>query len=124
MISSMNGRVSMLLCLCTGLLASGCEKSADQIRQDRLEKLIPADLMSKVDETVSFTDLRSTPSTYVRRVVMLSGVALNARLVKGGTEIEILQLPTDTGWHRPIRGRDRKDAFWLFTRGVSRPRHH
>ncbi|HKC94480.1 MAG TPA: Slp family lipoprotein, partial [Nitrospira sp.] len=64
-----------------------------------------ADLMAKVDETVSFTELRSTPSSYVGRVVMLSGVAINARLVKGGTEIEILQLPTDTGL-TPSRSED------------------
>lgn len=90
--------------------------------KDRLEKLIPADLMAKVDETVSFTDLRSTPSTYVGRVVMLSGVALNARLVKGGTEIEILQVPTDTGL-TPSDQRTRSEGRFLavHSRGFSTP---
>jgi len=112
MISSMNGRVPMLLWLCAALLASGCAKSADHIRQDRLEKLIPADLMAKVDETVSFTDLRSTPGSYVGRVVMLNGVALNARLMKDGTEIEILQVPTETGL-TPSDQRTRSEGRFL-----------
>lgn len=112
MISSMNGCVPMLFCLCAALLVSGCAKSAHQVRQDRLEKLIPADLMAKVDETVSFTELRSTPSSYVGRVVLLNGVALNARLVKGGTEIEILQLPTETGL-TPSDQRTRSEGRFL-----------
>ena len=112
MISSMNGRVPLLLCLCAALLASGCAESAHQTGQARLEKLIPADLMAKVDETVSFTDLRSTPSSYVGRTVMLSGLVLNARLLKGGTEIEILQLPTETG-PTPSDQRTRSEGRFL-----------
>jgi outer membrane lipoprotein len=94
----MNQYVSMLsLALCAAMLLSSCAKSAHQTGQAQLEKLIPADLRAKVDESVSFIDLRSAPNNYVGRTVMISGLALNARRVKDGTEIEILQLPTDRG---------------------------
>jgi outer membrane lipoprotein len=79
------------------MLASTCAKSAHQTGQDQLKKLVPADVMAKVDETVSFADLRSAPSNYVGRTVMMSGLALNAHRLKDGTEIEILQLPTERG---------------------------
>jgi outer membrane lipoprotein len=75
----------------------GCAKSAHQTGRDELDRLIPADVMTKVDQTVSFAELRSAPSNYVGRTVMLSGLALNAHRVKDRTEIEILQLPTDRG---------------------------
>src|SRR5206468_9274725 len=74
-----------------------CAKSAHQTGQDQLNKLIPPEVMAKVDETVSFADLRSAPNNYVGRTVMMSGLALNSRRVKDGTEIEVLQLPTDRG---------------------------
>jgi|SRR5690348_1403789 outer membrane lipoprotein len=79
------------------MLLEGCAKSAHQTGQDQLNRLIPPDVMSKVDETVSFADLRSAPNNYVGRTVMFSGLALNAHRVKDATEIEILQLPTDRG---------------------------
>jgi len=87
----------ILLAMCAAMLASSCAKSAHQTGQAQLDKLIPPDLMTKVDETVSFADLRSAPSNYVGRTVMLSGLALNAHRVKDATEIEILQLPTERG---------------------------
>ncbi|HKT33842.1 MAG TPA: Slp family lipoprotein [Nitrospira sp.] len=86
------------------MLASNCAKSAHQTGQAQLEKLIPAELMAKIDGTVSFADLRSAPTNYVGRTVMLSGLALNTSLVKDGTEIEILQLPTVRG----VTAADRK----------------
>lgn len=79
------------------MVLSGCAKSAHQTGQDQLDRLIPSDLMAKVDETVSFADLRSAPGNYVGRTVMFSGLALKSQRVKDRTEIEILQLPTDRG---------------------------
>ena len=91
-------RVSFVsLVICVAMLASTCAKSAHQTGQDQLDKLVPSDVMAKVDETVSFADLRLAPSNYVGRTVMISGLALNAHRIKDGTEIEILQLPTERG---------------------------
>lgn len=83
--------------LCVLIVTAGCAKSAHQTGQDQLRHLVPADLLSQVDDTVSFSDLRADPQQYVGRTVMLSGLALHSRRVKDGTEIEVLQLPTERG---------------------------
>jgi outer membrane lipoprotein len=93
----MNLCIPIVLSLCAALLVSSCAKSAHQTRQTQVDKLISSDLRAKLDESVSFGDLRAAPDNYVGRTVMLSGLALNARRLKEGTEIEILQLPTDRG---------------------------
>lgn len=86
-----------LIIISAGLLTAGCAKSAHQTGQYELERLIPADVLSQVDDTVSFSQLRADPRQYVGRTVMVSGVALQARRLKDGTEIEILQVPTERG---------------------------
>ena len=78
-------------------LLCGCAQSAHQTGHDQLDRLIPADVMAKVDESVSFADLRSAPNNYVGRTVIFSGLALNSRRVKDQTQIEILQMPTERG---------------------------
>jgi outer membrane lipoprotein len=83
----------LILSLAISMYVSACAQSAHQTGRDELHRLIPADVMASVDETVSFADLRTSPNNYVGRTVVISGVALNTRRVKGGTEIEILQLP-------------------------------
>ena len=83
-----------LLVLCLWV-TSGCAESAHQTGQARLDRLIPAGLMAEVDESVSFSDLRSDPGQYVGRTVMFSGLALQTKRTTDRTEIEILQLPTD-----------------------------
>jgi outer membrane lipoprotein len=87
--------VALLTCL--AMAASGCAKSAHQTGYDQLEQLVPKDVLSQVDETVSFSDLRADPNQYMGRTVMLSGLALRSRRAKEGTEIEILQVPTEHG---------------------------
>ena len=87
----------VLLLTCAVMVTSGCAKSAHQTGQDQLRRLVPADLLSQVDDSVSFSDLLADPQQYVGRTVMLSGLALQSRRVKDGTEIEILQVPTERG---------------------------
>jgi outer membrane lipoprotein len=86
----------IVLCACTAV-GAGCAKSAHQTGQDQLDRLVPGDVLSQVDDTISFGQLRADPHQYLGRTVMVSGVALNARRVKDGTEIEILQVPTERG---------------------------
>ena len=87
----------VVLLTCVAVLGSGCAKSAHQTGEDQLAELIPRDVLSQVDETVSFADLRANPNQYTGRTVMLSGLALKSRRAKEGTEIEILQVPTERG---------------------------
>jgi outer membrane lipoprotein len=86
----------IVVCACTAM-GAGCAKSAHQTGQDQLERLVPADVLSQVDDTVSFDRLRADPYQYLGRTVMVSGVAVKARRLKDGTEIEILQVPTERG---------------------------
>ena len=79
------------------IFGSSCAKSAHQTGEDQLQRLIPSDVLSQVDETVSFSELHANPHQYVGRTVMVSGIALNSRRAQNGTEIEILQLPTERG---------------------------
>jgi outer membrane lipoprotein len=87
----------VLTVLATAVLLVGCAKSAHQTGQDQLERLVPHDVLSQVDETVKFADLRADPRQYIGRTVMFSGLALRSRRVNDGTEIEVLEVPTDRG---------------------------
>lgn len=91
---SMKAAVLILALVCTTALAN-CAKSAHQTGQYELERIVPKDVLSQVDNNVSFSQLRADPQQYVGRTVMFSGLALGAKRAKDGTEIEILQVPTE-----------------------------
>ena len=93
---SIEAGVSILAVACTIPLAH-CAKSAHQTGQYEVERVVPANELSQVDHRVSFSQLRDDPQQYVGRTVMFSGVALGARRAQDGTEIEILQVPTERG---------------------------
>ena len=59
------------------------------------EYVIPEPLEKQVDRTVTFTDLKRDPEAHKGKILALGGVVLGAKHLKGGTEIEILQLPLD-----------------------------
>ena len=92
-------RVALLVLVVAAwsLLPVGCAKSAHQTGRDQLERLVPSEVLSQVDESLSFAQIHADPQQYVGRTVMVSGVALHARRAKDGTEIEILQVPTERG---------------------------
>ena len=93
----MISRSTLLVCLLAAFLFSACAKSAHQTGQATVDNLISADLMAQVDQSVAFADLRAAPTQYVGRTVLFSGLAMNARRVRDRTEIEVLQLPTESG---------------------------
>jgi outer membrane lipoprotein len=80
-------------CLVAAILLAGCAKSAHQTGQDVLDKIVPAELLAQVDQSISFADLRSSPDNYIGRTVLFGGNVIKAHRVKDRTEIEILQLP-------------------------------
>jgi outer membrane lipoprotein len=52
-------------------------------------------LEQEIDTTVSFADLKRAPSEYVGRTVMIGGNVIKAKRTEAGTELEVLQLPTE-----------------------------
>ncbi len=101
--------VACLVCLAAVM---GCAKSAHQTGRDVLEKVIPADVLSQVDQTVTFAELRASPETYQGRTVMFGGVALKSRRVKNQTEIEVMQLPTGANM-QPSERRKKSEGRFL-----------
>lgn len=57
--------------------------------------VIPDALDRQVDRTVDFAQLRLDPERFKGSVVALGGTVLNARDLREGTEIELLQAPLD-----------------------------
>jgi outer membrane lipoprotein len=50
----------------------------------------------KVTRNISFASLKAEPEKYKGRLVVLGGQVLNAKRLKEGTQIEVLQLPLDS----------------------------
>lgn len=90
--SSCDGRYTELMLLGTrqylilGLLAvaAGCATS-----------VIPESLEPQVDKTVTFSQVLEAPDSYRGKVVVWAGEVLKAKARKGGTQLEVLQLPLD-----------------------------
>jgi outer membrane lipoprotein len=61
------------------------------------QRIIPESIEPLVDRTVSFHDVLASPESYKGRVLVLGGEVLNAKRLRDGTQIELLQLPLDDG---------------------------
>ncbi|MCS6290823.1 MAG: Slp family lipoprotein [Nitrospira sp.] len=70
-----------------GLLAvtAGCASTS----------VIPESLEPQVDKAVTFSQVLEAPDSYRGKVVMWGGEVLKAKGMKGGTQLEVLQLPLD-----------------------------
>ncbi|MER3423642.1 MAG: hypothetical protein C4293_10815 [Nitrospiraceae bacterium] len=90
-------RLLMMFLLAHVLTLPACAKSAHQTGQALLDRIVPNHLLQQVDRTISFEDLKTSPSGYIGRTVMIGGVVLNAKRAKDTTQIEVLQLPSDSG---------------------------
>ena len=89
--SSCDGRYTELMLgtrqyLILGLLAvaAGCATS-----------VIPESLEPQVDKAVTFSQVLEAPDSYRGKVVVWAGEVLKAKAMKGGTQLEVLQLPLD-----------------------------
>lgn len=89
--------VSMLLAGCAGI------------------SVIPPDLKDKVDEKVSFLQVKASPLSYKGRLIAAGGVVLAAKPLKQeGTRIEILELPLDEDYEPTGRLIDSQGRFLAF----------
>jgi outer membrane lipoprotein len=93
-------------------LLVACAQSAHQSGQYIFDEVLPRDLRSQVDRNVDFSELRATPEQYQDKIVMLSGIVLDAKRKQDRTEIEVLQLPADPG-SPPSGDRTRSEGRFL-----------
>ncbi len=71
--------------------------------------VVPYELKSLVDRTVTFREVIASPESYEGRILVLGGEVLKVTRLKDGTQIELLQLPFDTD-ERPILTRQGSDG--------------
>lgn len=57
--------------------------------------VIPESLEPQIDQTVTFSQVLEAPESYRGKVVVWAGEVLKAKALKGGTQLEVLQLPLD-----------------------------
>jgi outer membrane lipoprotein len=76
------------------LLCSACAESIHQVQRDTELLGVPLWLEKEIDTSVRFADLKSAPSEYVGRTVMIGGTVIRAKRTRAGTELEVLQLPS------------------------------
>lgn len=67
------------------VMAAGCATS-----------VIPETLEPQIDNAVTFNQIVESPDSYRGKVVVLGGEILKAKALKGGTQLEVLQLPLDS----------------------------
>ena len=108
----MTGLRIMMFILVPLVGLSACAKSAHQTGKDLLDEVLPAEVREQIDSTVRFADVKADPSRYVGRMVMFGGIVLGAKRAKDRTEIEVLQLPTDSGGI-PSDDRSRSEGRFL-----------
>lgn len=88
-----------------GLLLAGCAGVS----------VVPPDLKDKVDEHVSFQQVKASPLSYTGRLIVAGGMVLTAKLLKqDGTRIEILELTLDEDYEPTGRLIDSQGRFLAF----------
>lgn len=76
------------------------------------QQVIPEELEPLIDRAVLFRELATAPDSYRGKIVIFGGEVLKAKRLKGGTQIELLQLPLDRG-EKPILDRQRSQGRFL-----------
>jgi len=105
-------RLLLIIIWIQSVMLSACAQSAHQTGQDALDRALPSELRKQIDSTVAFPDLQTSPSHYIGRMVMFSGIVLKTRLAKDHTEIEVLQLASGPGIPPPT-DRTRSEGRFL-----------
>lgn len=76
------------------LMMSACAESIHQVQRDTELLGVPLWLEKEIDTSVRFADLKSAPTEYIGRTVMIGGTVIRAKRTGTGTELEVLQLPS------------------------------
>jgi outer membrane lipoprotein len=77
--------------------------------------VVPPDLEDKIDKQVSFLQVKSSPLSYTGRLIVVGGMVLTARPLKGdGTRIEILELPLGEDYEPKGRLTESRGRFLAF----------
>ncbi len=76
------------------------------------ESVISPSLQHELDTSVTFAQLKQSPDRYRGRLILLGGEVLNAKRLKEGTRVEILQLPLGDD-QRPRRDRTNSEGRFL-----------
>ena len=76
------------------------------------QRIVPESMEPLVDRTVSFQDVLISPESYKGRVLVLGGEVLNAKRLRDGTQLELLQLPFEEG-EEPSLDRQRSQGQFL-----------
>jgi outer membrane lipoprotein len=71
-------------------------------------------LLDQVDRTVDFAALQREPGRYTGKVVMFGGIIVEARNLKEGSQLEVLQQGLD-GEGRPVRSDETAGRFLIVT---------
>ena len=74
--------------------------------------IIPLDIEKQVDPTLSFAQVKESPSTHQGKVIVLGGEVLDATRLKEHTRLTVLQLPTGRN-HEPAMDRTKSQGRFL-----------
>ncbi len=72
------------------------------------------ELLDRVDQKISYADLQKEPERFRGKYLMLGGVIVEAKNLKAGTQLEVLQQPLD-GRGRPILSDETGGRFLVVT---------
>ncbi len=93
-------RILQFLMIGMAVVAAGCATP-----------VIPESLESQVDKTVTFNQIVESPDSYRGKVIVVGGEVLKAKALKGGTQLEVLQLPLDDDQEPVIDRMESKGRF-------------
>ncbi len=74
--------------------------------------IIPEPLEQQVDKELTFSQVLESPDSYRGKLVVWGGEVLKAKAMKGGTQLEVLQLPLDDD-QRPVTERTESKGRFL-----------
>lgn len=77
--------ISVVVILVQIILGAGCSKSYVQS--------LPLDLAERLDQTLSFSQLKESPNSYKGKLIMVGGHILEAKRLQDSTRLTVLQLP-------------------------------
>jgi len=80
-------RIAMLVVIPFLVFAGGCSKT----------EVIPERLEGQVDRDLRYMQIKDNPDSYRGKLIVTGGKVLMAKRLKGGTRIEVLEIPLSSG---------------------------